>query len=172
MRRVLPWLAVAGLLASQPVHAQSVCASPTDQQTFELQALKSMMMVLATSCHADSEYNAFVNRYKPELGANEQSFDEYFRKRYGRQAQREHDAYITALANAQSDVGMHLGGDFCPRDKALFTEVLALRGPADLAPYAAGKDLVPESLGACAPAPPMPARPVARTRASHAAVKH
>ncbi len=169
-RRVFSGLAVAGLLVAQQAAAQQMCPSPADQQTFELQALKSALMVLATSCHSDSEYNAFVNRYKPELTANEQTFDEYFRKRYGKQAQREHDAYITSLANAQSDVGMHLGSDFCPRDKALFTEVLALRGPSDLGPYAAGKDLVPASLGACAAAPPISARSVVRATAAARAV--
>ena len=172
MRRVLSGLAVAGLLVTQQAGAQQMCPSPADQQVFELQALKSALMVLATSCHSDGEYNAFVNRYKTDLAANEQSFDEYFRKRYGKQGQREHDAYITSLANAQSDVGMHLGSDFCPRDKALFTEVLALRGPSDLGAYAAGKDLVPASLGACAPAPPIPSRSVVRAQAAaHTAAK-
>ncbi len=140
MRRVLSGLAVAGLLVAQQAGAQQTCPSPADQQVFELQALKSALMVLATSCHADSEYNAFVNRYKPELAASEQSFDDYFRKRYGRAGQREHDAYITALANAQSDLGMHLGSDFCPRDEAMFSEVQALPAASDLGPYAAGKD--------------------------------
>ncbi len=73
MRRVLSGLAVAGLLVSQQAGAQQMCPSPADQQVFEVQALKSALMVLATSCHSDSEYNAFVNRYKADLAANEQS---------------------------------------------------------------------------------------------------
>ena len=33
----------------------------------------------------------------------------------------------------------------------MFTEVMALRGPADLPAYAAGKDLVPASIEICTP---------------------
>ena len=45
---------------------------------FEIQALKSELMVLATSCRTDTQYNAFVNRYQAYLADNEKAFDEYF----------------------------------------------------------------------------------------------
>jgi hypothetical protein len=166
-RRILSGLAATGLLVAQQAAAQQQCESITDQSVFELQALKSELMVLATSCHTDTQYNAFVNRYQADLAANERAFDDYFKRRYGKQGQREHDSYITSLANAQSDGGMRLGSDFCPRNAAIFNEVLGLRGPADLPHYAAGKDLVPVSLGACA-APPAPAH-VTKARATKAA---
>ena len=35
-----------------------------DRETFDLAALKSEVMVLATSCHEEERYNAFVQRYK------------------------------------------------------------------------------------------------------------
>jgi hypothetical protein len=159
MRRFLCGLAALGLLAAQQAAAQQQCPVPADQSMFEVEALKSALMVLATGCHDDAEYNAkynaFVNRYQPSLAANAKAFDGYFKHRYGKQGQREHDAYITALANAVSDTGMRLGTDFCPRNGAMFNEVMALRGPADLPSYAAAKDLVPPSLGACAVAPPV-----------------
>jgi hypothetical protein len=161
-RRLLSGLAATGLLFAQQAAAQQQCASPTEQSMFEIQALKSELMVLATSCHTDTQYNAFVNRYQAYLADNEKAFDDYFKRRYGKAGQREHDSYITALANAQSDGGMRLGSDFCPRNRAIFDEALALRSPADLPHYAAGKDLVPASLGACA-APPPPT-PIAKTR--------
>jgi len=153
-RRLLSGLAAVCLLSAQQAAAQQQCEAPTDQAIFEIQALKSELMVLATSCHSDAQYNAFVSRYQADLGANERAFDEYFKRRYGKQGQREHDSYITSLANAQSDGGMRLGSDFCPRNTAIFDEVLSLRSPADLPVYAAGKDLVPASLGACAAQPP------------------
>lgn len=155
MRRIFSGLAVAGLLVSHGAGAQTMCSSTADQTVFEMQALKSALMVMATGCRNDAEYNAFVNKFKNELRASDVSFDDYFRRRYGKGAQREHDAYITSMANAQADVGMRLGSDFCPRNKAIFGEVMALRTGADLAPYVAGKDLVPASLGACASAPPI-----------------
>src|SRR3712207_8470428 len=38
------------------------------------------------------------------------------------------------------------GSDFCPRNTGLFDEVMALPSAAELPAYAAGKDLIPESL--------------------------
>ncbi len=156
MRGTLYGLAVAGLLLGPCAHAQQ-CASGSDQTVFDLQALKSSLMVLATGCpDSDNAYNAFVGKYKPELGANDRALAAYFKKVYGRSAQREQDAYVTNLANAQSDVGVHQGSDFCPRTSTLFSEVMALRSGSDLPDYAAGKDLIPAQLGACA-APSTPA---------------
>jgi hypothetical protein len=168
MRSLVYGLATAGLLMAQQSLAQQQCPSTTDQLMFEMQALKSELMVLATSCAKSSQYNAFVNRYQAGLAANEQAFQDYFKRRYGKQGQRELDSYVTALANAQSDGGMRLGSDFCPRNSAIFDEVLGLRGPGDLPQYAASKDLVPASLGACTEPPP-PATPAkrGRTRTAH-----
>ena len=167
MRRLLCGLAAAGLFVAHQAHAQQQCASPADQTTFELQALKSELMVLATACHDDQHYNAFVNRYKPRLAASETAFDDYFKRRYGAAASRERDSYITSLANAQSDGGMHLGSDFCSRNAAIFDEVMSLRSVNDLPDYVAGKNLVPASLGACEPAPAAPAKVTKASTGSH-----
>lgn len=149
MRRVVHAMAAFSLLAAQPALAQPQCASPTEQSTFEVQALRSELMVLATGCHDDEQYNAFIRRYQPDLQANEREIDAYFKARYGRMAQTEHDRFVTELANALSDQGTGLGGDFCPRNGLMFKEVLALQSPTQLASYAAGKDLVPASLPTC-----------------------
>jgi len=125
---------------------------------FEVEALKSQLMVLATPCHRYTEYSAFVGRYQPELANYDHSLDAYFKHTYGRAAEREHDAYITNLANAQSTSGLHQGTDFCPRNDVLFHEVMSLDGPSELPSYAAGKAVVPASLGACAEPPAVPVR--------------
>jgi hypothetical protein len=153
MRRLLHSVVAVGLLAAQQAHAQVQCSSPADQTIFDLEALKSELVVLATGCHDSVQYNAFIRRYQPELGQTEKEFDAYFKRRYGSSGQREHDAYITSLANSQADVGLKQGTDFCERNVALFTEVMALTSPSQLPDYAAGKDLIPAELGACAPAP-------------------
>jgi hypothetical protein len=136
----------AACLAATGVSAAQRCP---EQSVFDVEALKSEMMVLATACHDDTQYNAFVERYQPQLMATERSLDSYFRRVYGRRGQSEHDAYITSLANAQSDEGLKQGTDFCPRTAMLFQEAMALDGPGDLAAFAAGQDLVPSSLGSC-----------------------
>jgi hypothetical protein len=54
------------------------------------------------------------------------------------------------MANEQFNSGLKQGTDFCPRNMALFEESMALDSPAELASYAAGKELFPPTLGACA----------------------
>lgn len=161
MRRLVIGVLALGAAALQPAFAERQCSSPADQSAFEIQALRSELMVLAMGCHDDSQYNAFMRRYQPHLMANEKAIDAYFKKAYGRSAQVEHDRFVTDLANAISRQGTDLGGDFCPRNGKVFSEVLALRSDTDLAEYAAGKDLVPPTLPICTAAIPAHA-PVAR----------
>jgi hypothetical protein len=100
-------------------------------------------------CQYDDRYNAFMRRYQPDLIANEKAIDAYFKRVYGRSAQAEHDRFVTDLANAISRQGTQLGSDFCAHNGMVFTEVMALHSPSELAAYAAGKDLVPPTLEIC-----------------------
>jgi hypothetical protein len=141
------------MLSAQPALAQQQCASLLDQSAFEIQALRSELMVLATGCHDDDSYNAFIRRFQADLQGNERAVDAYFQHRYGRAGQTEHDRFVTDLANAISRQGSDLGGDFCPRNGIIFHEVLALQSATELAQFAAGKNLVPASVEICAPMP-------------------
>ncbi len=136
----------------------------TDQSAFEVQALRSELMVLATGCHEDERYNAFIRRYQSDLQANERAIDAYFKQRFGSSGQTEHDRFVTELANAMSRQGSEMGGDFCPRNGMIFNEVLALPSASDLPNYAAGKDLVPASVTICAPLPTGRQEPVRPTK--------
>jgi len=153
MRRLLSAVTALTLLSAQPVLAERQCASLADQAAFEVQALRSALMVLAMGCHDDARYNAFIRRYQPDLQANERMISAYFKQRYGRAGQTEHDRFVTELANAMSRQGSDLGGDFCPRNGMIFNEVLSLQSTAELQDYVAGKDLVPASVAICTPAP-------------------
>jgi hypothetical protein len=153
MRRFVSTVAALTMLSAQPVLAQRQCSSVSDQSAFEVQALRSELMVLATGCHEDDRYNAFIRRYQADLQANERSINAYFQHRYGKAAQVEHDRFVTDLANAISRQGSDLGGDFCQRNGLIFNEVLALQSASDLTEFAAGKDLVPGSVEICKPAP-------------------
>jgi hypothetical protein len=153
MRRLLSAVTALTLLSAQPVLAERQCASLADQSAFELQALRSELMVLAMGCHEDDRYNAFIRRYQPDLQANERMISSYFKNRYGRAGQTEHDRFVTELANAMSRQGSDLGGDFCPRNGVIFKEVLSLQSTADLQDYVAGKNLVPVSVDVCTPIP-------------------
>lgn len=164
MRRYLPALAILGAFAAQPALAQKHCPLAADQATFEVQALRSHLVVLATGCPQTEMYKAFVQKYQPTLQANASALTAWFKKRYGARGQFEHDKFVTDLTNAMSSDATVLGGDFCPRDGALFDEVMALRSGTELASYAAAKDLIPASAEIC-PGPatkPAPKPPVKR----------
>ena len=150
MRRLAYSLAVIGLLAAQQAQAQSDlrCLSAAERGAVQVAALRSELMVLATGCHSDDDYNAFVRKDQPTLVGNEAEIGDLMKRKYGKRAQVEHDRFTTEMANAESDRGLRLGGDFCAHDGLLF-EVMALTSPAELAAYAAGKDLVPSTLETC-----------------------
>jgi hypothetical protein len=146
-------------MAAGPALAASHCVDTSDREVFDVTGLKSRLMVLATGCGASTQYNAFMTRYQPQLADYDRKLQAYFKRKYGRSAQREYDAYITSLANGESTFGIDEGSDFCPHDTMIFSEVMALPQTDDLPAYAAGKDVVPASVGACVePEPPTHAR--------------
>ena len=149
MRRLMAAVSAISLIGAQPVLAAQRCTSSTDQTTFDVQALRSELMVLATGCHTNEQYNAFIQRYQPDLQANERAVSAYFSHRYGRSGQFEHDRFVTELANALSREGSQMGGDFCAHNGLIFNEVLALSSPSQLPDFAAGKNLVPVSVAIC-----------------------
>ena len=162
MRRFLIGMTAVGSLLGNSAMAAQQCPNPNDQQAFELVALKTALMVVATTCNNRDQYNSFIRRYQPKLVETDQSLSGYFKGHYGKKGQQEYDRYATDLANSQSRFGLTQGGDFCARNAALFTEVMALSSATDLPHYAAGKDLVPASLGVCpGVAPPAKATVVA-----------
>ncbi len=149
-RRLAPTLiACAGLLSATAAHAQLRCPSSADQSAFEVGALKSELSVLAVGCSDEDAYNSFVGRYRSELVREDGVVNAWFKHEYGKAAQREYDSYITLLANEQGEMGQHQGSDFCPRNKLVFDEVMALPSAAVLPQYAAGKELVPPEMGSC-----------------------
>lgn len=167
MRRVLSSLAAMSLLTVQQANAQLGCLQPTERSVVEVAALRSELMVLATGCNQDQGYNAFVRKYQADLMNNEREVADVFKRMYGKRAQEEHDRFTTDLANGESSAGMHLGTDFCGRNSLLFSEVMALQSPAELAAYAAGKDLVPVTLDLCPHTPAPVHKQLATTAKRH-----
>jgi hypothetical protein len=158
-------LLAASLLLTSPAFSATRCGTEQDQAVFEVEALKTELMVVATTCRLEERYNAFVQRYQPQLAANGRAFGQFFVRTKGRTGQRATDAYITNLANARSTEAQALGSDFCPRNTGLFNEVMALPSAAELPAYAAGKDLFPASLAACDGISAAPAAAPARSAA-------
>lgn len=140
MRSFLSFMTAASLLAA-PVAQAGQCARPAERAAFDVEGLKSQLMVTAITCQQQTRYNAFIARYKRDLVADERAIDAYFHRSYGRSAQRQRDEYITLLANAQSDEGIKLGTLFCQKSIGMFDEVMALKDSRELPGYASGKAL-------------------------------
>ena len=149
MRRLLSSLAAMSLLAVQQANAELDCLQPHERSVVEVAALRSELMVLATGCRQDERYNAFIRKYQADLMGNERAVGDVFKRIYGKRAQQEHDRFTTDLANGESSAGMHLGTDFCARNSAIFSEVMALHSAEELPAYAKGKDLVPATVDLC-----------------------
>ncbi|WP_408886725.1 hypothetical protein [Lichenicola cladoniae] len=162
---------VATLLSSQ-AFAAGQCGMSSARQAFDVQGLKSELMVTALSCNVQDRYNAFVEKFRPDLTAQEVALNSYFRTTYGRGAQTAHDDYITQLANAQSERGLKAGVAFCQQRVSMFDEVAVLENATDLGGYAEAKDIVqPASYETCA-APsslnhPARVRHIRAVRSSH-----
>ena len=160
MRLLSSCLVIAGLLAGQ---AQAECIRPADTTAFEVTGLKTRLMVTALTCDANSKYNDFVTRYRPELTSEDRALNTYFSRVHGRASAKQRDDYVTQLANSESQTGLKQGSLFCNTNLPIFDEVMALRGGAELANYAGAKSVgQPIATGGCN-AEPAPTRATTTT---------
>ena len=141
-------LALSAVVA--PMAHAAGCGESPAHEAFDVQGLKSELMVTALSCSAQDRYNTFVSKFRDKLLTEEDRLNRYFRTTYGRSAQKEHDDYITQLANVQSEGGLQAGTIFCKQRMAMFDEIAYLESSEDLARYAEAKDIVqPASYETC-----------------------
>jgi hypothetical protein len=124
-----------------PTEKAPLCARPPELDAFEVAGLKSQLMVTALSCDSQGKYDAFIRRYRGDLLGDEKSIDAFFTRAYGRRGQAEHDAFVTQLANMQSDLRNKSGDQFCHLNEALIDQALALKSGTDLPAFAASKPI-------------------------------
>ena len=148
MRKLISGLVAAGLLTSHA--AGAVCVPQNDRDALDVAGLKTQLMVQTLTCKNDSEYNAFVNKFKPELNADEKTTSGFFSHTYGRNGQKRKDEYLTLLANSKADTSQKDGSRFCAHNEDIFRQVLALNNGIELKEYAAGRTTgQPAGLQAC-----------------------
>ncbi len=121
--------------------AAQACVNPREKAAFDLRALQTHLMVGALSCDMHDRYNTFVTRFQSDLAGAHRTLTGYFNRAHGARGQRDLNAYITALANAQSQEGIRHGNMFCARVAPMFDRVLASSGGNDLAALAAQANL-------------------------------
>jgi len=150
MRSILLAAPLAAALLGAPLAEAQNCVRPVDLAAFDVASLKTQLMVTALTCNARDGYNAFVLRFRTDLMAQERALQTYFSRGYGANGQRQHDDYVTQLANTQSQAGIREGSQHCQLSVRLMDEVLALPAGVTLTAYAASKNLVqPVALLAC-----------------------
>lgn len=133
-----------------PATAAQTCTSVADQSAYELLSLRTQMILLATKCGRDQDYNKnFVVRFQPELQANERTVLAYFRRVYGGAGQGRKDSFSTELVNVMSQQANTQTNEFCPRAGSIINEMNALRSMNELASYAAAKDFAPAGMSMC-----------------------
>ena len=170
MRKLISGLVVAGLLTSHA--AGAVCVSPADREALDVAALKTQLMVQTLTCKNDSDYNAFITKFKGELNSDERTTGNYFSRTYGRNGQKRHDEYVTLLANANADSSQKDGSRFCAHNEQVFKEVLALKDGGELGEYAAGRTAAqPVSFQSCEATPGRATR-ASSTRTTHTTARH
>ena len=154
MRQFMLFIAELVALASPGLAAQS-CTNVADQSAYEVLSLRTQMILLATKCSRDQDYNKnFIIRFQPALQANERAVLAYFRRTYGNSGQGRKDTFATELVNVMSQQANTQGTEFCARAGLIINEMNALRSMDELAAYAAVKDLAPIGTSMCPTAAP------------------
>ncbi len=170
MRLFTATLLAAGLLASPCLqaatkHAKSskgvavgapACEFEADRTAFDIEGLKSQLMLTALSCKKQDKYNEFMSRYKPQVASAEAGLATYFKRSYGRQGQTQYDAYITNLADEQEKDGLKAGTAYCENLEVMFDEVMSLHDSSELHDFTNAKAIVqPITFETCKGASPV-----------------
>lgn len=115
--------------------AAAVCAVPADENALQVRMLQNELMVAALTCNQRAAYNGFITRFKPELGAEGNQLQTFFKQKYGSGSNRELNGFITRIANESSRRGMQQRGAFCRQAESILSGSVNLQ-PAGLASYA------------------------------------
>ena len=176
--RLLTATLLATLLASPGLqaatkHAKSsravavgapACEFDTDRTAFDIEGLKSQLMLTALACKKQDKYNEFMSRYKPQVATAEAGLATYFKRSYGRQGQTPYDAYITNLADEQEKDGLKAGTAYCENLDVMFDEVMSLHDASELHDFTNAKAIVqPITFQTCTGAPPVVAKKARHT---------
>lgn len=114
------------------------CAGSSELAALQSRVLLSDLMVSALSCNEQPRYNAFVTKYKSDLGKQGAMLQEFFRKAYGRAGRTHMNRFVTDLANNSSNYSLEHIGLYCQETGKEFDELLTSQR-ASLTTYAASQ---------------------------------
>ena len=125
-------IALAGMISSSAYAAG--CDDSRDKAA-HVRSLQTELMVAALTCGAKAHYNTFVTKFQNVLIVNGQALKKQFRVMHGAKADRELNAYVTALANRASQRSINKRDNYCSRAQRTFATVTAM-SPKELASFA------------------------------------
>lgn len=96
-------------------------------EAVRIRALQTEMMVAALNCNAKSDYNRFVNRFKPELQDQADTLKSYFDRVYGASGEKEMNRFITRLANESAKRSAKRGSRYCDEVEEIADEASGSR---------------------------------------------
>lgn len=117
---------VVTLAGARPAAAQ-VCAGPGDVAAVNARALQTELMVSALTCGEQERYNAFVTRFKPQLGDHGRNLRQMYNRAYGGRGEAELNRMITRLANEASQRNLNDPAGFCTKTTNWFVEALFIQ---------------------------------------------
>ncbi len=169
MRITTTALLAAGLLAAPSLQAATkhagrshtaamaapACEFAGDRAAFDIEGLKSQLMVTALACKQQDKYNAFMARFQPDVAREEADLAAFFKRSYGKSWQKSYDEYITNLADVQEQDGLKGGSALCSYLPVMFDEVMSLHDSSELHDFSNSKMIAqPIDFKTCAgPAP-------------------
>ncbi len=127
-RRLARWalVATAAQLAVSNVALAAACASPSEKAALDVRVLQSELMVAALTCGENARYNAFAQKYEPQLVALGESLRGYFARAYGKSGEYHMDQFVTRLANDATVRRTQFSmPQYCSNAVNLFNSVLA-----------------------------------------------
>lgn len=121
------FLAGTVALSAAPSITPAAASEPLDHTSVHTRKLQTELMVSALYCGQQERYNAFVRQFEGELVSSGQQLKELFVSRHGaRRAMPMLDAFLTRLANKESQRRLTLGTRYCRDARDLFAQVLRL----------------------------------------------
>lgn len=135
-RRTLAALALAFTATMPVLEARAfVCTLPRDERALGTRLLQTELMVAALSCQTQSQYNAFVGKFRDELVPQGFALKAFFKRAYGSGAEQRLTSFVTALANERSAASLGQWPGYCAKTGDLFAQTLALK-PGELTTFA------------------------------------
>jgi len=120
MRKVIGGLLLGSMLTSAAAVNAASCESDAERAAFHVRSLQTELMVAALTCGNRDNYNEFAIKFKGPLIESGQYLKKGFRAAYGPQAERQLNAYVTALANRLSARSVAGRDSFCANAERTF----------------------------------------------------